>query len=95
MIHLISIIRDTSLLKYVRHQIESINIHDPEMAKLVCQLIPPSCPFAKNVTVFGRTIFEIPPLCKLNPVYEQLMNLRFKALSYLIDEWGEDATAYY
>lgn len=95
MTHLTSVIENIRLLKYVRHQIESINIHDPVMAKLVCQLIPPSCPFARNVTLFGRVIFRIPPLCKLNPVYEQLINLRFKALSYLIDEWGGDATAYY
>ncbi|OKH57096.1 Mo-dependent nitrogenase C-terminal domain-containing protein [Scytonema sp. HK-05] len=33
---------------------------------------------------------RIPPLRKLNPAYEQVVSLRFKALSYLADECGED-----
>jgi hypothetical protein len=36
----------------------------------------------------------IPPLCKLNPLYEELVSLRFRALSYLADECNQDITNY-
>jgi Mo-dependent nitrogenase C-terminus len=38
--------------------------------------------------------FHIPAMCKLNPAYEQLVELRFKALCFLADECGEDVTPY-
>ncbi|MDY7024694.1 MAG: Mo-dependent nitrogenase C-terminal domain-containing protein, partial [Cyanobacteriota bacterium] len=38
---------------------------------------------------------HIPPLCKLNPVYDELISLRFRALCYLADECGEDITPYF
>ncbi len=41
-----------------------------------------------------RTLLSIPPLCKLNPLYEQVVGLRFRALCYLADECGEDVTPY-
>jgi hypothetical protein len=42
----------------------------------------------------GRKLFHIPPLCKLNPLYEEVVSLRFRALCYLADECGEDVTPY-
>jgi Mo-dependent nitrogenase C-terminus len=33
-------------------------------------------------------------MCKLNPVYEELVSLRFRAMSFLADVWGEDVTPY-
>lgn len=62
-------------------------------ARLFCKLIPAHCPFERDIKLLGYTI-HIPPLCKLNPCYEQLINLRFRCLSYLIDECGEDITQY-
>jgi hypothetical protein len=38
---------------------------------------------------FGRKLAHIPPLCKLNPLYEQLVGLRFRSMCYLVDECGE------
>ncbi len=64
------------------------------MARKLCVFIPASCPFEQEIKVLNRTILSIPPLCKLNPFYEQLMELRFKALTYLADECGEDITIY-
>ena len=55
-----------------------------EIAKLVCHLIPASCPFARDILLFGHTL-HIPPLCKLNPLYNYLMNLRWQALTFLAD----------
>lgn len=45
-------------------------------------VIPATCPFARTLTFAGFTI-NIPPLCKLNPFYNQLMQLRFNALNEL------------
>ena len=53
-----------------------------EIARLVCNLIPASCPFARDVLLLGRTV-HIPPLCKLNPAYNFLMNLRWQSLEFL------------
>lgn len=71
-----------------------IEFKDPATAHLICTLIPAYCPFERDVTMFGHMLFHIPALCKLNPVYEQLVELRFRALSFLADECGEDVTPY-
>ncbi len=52
-------------------------------------MIPAQCPFERDVVLFGRKIVHIPPMCKLNPLYEQLVNLRFRALTYLAER-GEE-----
>jgi hypothetical protein len=75
-------------------QIQSIQINHSKTAHRICHLVPAYCPFERDVVVFGQTLFHIPPLCKLNPVYEDLMELRFRALSFLADECGEDVTQY-
>ncbi|WP_069791510.1 Mo-dependent nitrogenase C-terminal domain-containing protein [Cyanobacterium sp. IPPAS B-1200] len=51
-------------------------------------------PFSLNYSyLFNKKLFTIPPLCKFNPLYEDLMMLRFRALSFL-SEIGEDITPY-
>jgi len=52
------------------------------------------CPFEQDIYLFGRKIGHIPPLCKLNPLYEELIGLRFRALCYLADECGQDVSCY-
>lgn len=82
------------LLDPMRKWLEGIEIHNYKLAHLLCKIIPAQCPFERDVVVFGRKLFHIPPMCKLNPLYEQVVGLRFKALCYLADECGEDITAY-
>jgi hypothetical protein len=78
----------------LRNWINQIEITDPQKAHRICDLIPSQCPFSRTITLFGRTLITIPPLCKLNPLYEELINLRFRALCYLADECGEDISTY-
>ena len=78
----------------VRQWLEEVEIPNSQVARLLCKTIPAQCPFERNIKFFNRNIFHIPPLCKLNPLYEQVVGLRFKSLSYLVDECGEDVTAY-
>lgn len=82
------------LLQPLREYINRIEIGDRQLARWLCQLIPAQCPFERDVTLFGRKLFHIPPMCKLNPVYYELIGLRFRALSFLADECGEDVTVY-
>ncbi len=83
-----------NVLHPLQQWLDEMQIHDPKLAHFLCKLIPSQCPFERDVNLFGRTIAHIPPLCKLNPIYEQLVGLRFRALSYLADECGEDVTPY-
>ncbi|AKG23440.1 Mo-dependent nitrogenase C-terminal domain-containing protein [Calothrix sp. 336/3] len=78
----------------LRQWLESTKIQNPEFAHFLCKLIPAQCPFERDVVVFGCKLFHIPPMCKLNPLYEEVVGLRFKALCYLADECGEDISAY-
>lgn len=78
----------------VKDWLDGMEVKDPRLARFVCKVIPPQCPFERDINLFGRTIAHIPPLCKLNPLYEQFTTLRFRSLSYLADECGEDITKF-
>jgi hypothetical protein len=80
--------------KPIRQWLDHITIRNAKTAHLVAKSIPAQCPFERDITLFGRTVVHIPPLCKLNPLYEQLVGLRFRALCYLADECGEDIQQY-
>jgi CRP-like cAMP-binding protein len=82
------------LLLPVRQWLDEMDVRTPHTARFLCKLIPSQCPFERDIVLFGRKIVHIPPLCKLNPLYEQLVWLRFRALSYLADECHEDVTPY-
>jgi hypothetical protein len=86
-------IDNLNLLTALRQRLNSIEVRNPKMAQLLCQLIPSHCPFERTIKFFNFTLVHIPPLCKLNPLYEQLVELRFKALSYLVDR-GDLAGTY-
>lgn len=78
----------------IRTWLDAIAIRDQGFAHWLCRTIPSQCPFERDITLLGRTLIHIPPLCKLNPFYEQVVGLRFRALCFLADECGEDVTPY-
>lgn len=82
------------ILASLRHWIDNVDVQNPALAHLIARLIPSQCPFERDVNVMGRTLFHIPPMCKLNPVYDQLVGLRFRSLCYLADTCGEDIQTY-
>lgn len=86
--------RQVDVLQPVRQWLDEMDIDTPYTARFLCKLIPPQCPFERDIVLFGRKVVHIPPMCKLNPLYDQLVGLRFRALSYLADECGEDITPY-
>ncbi|MEL6163896.1 MAG: Mo-dependent nitrogenase C-terminal domain-containing protein [Cyanobacteria bacterium J06628_3] len=81
-------------LNPLRDWLDGLDVQDPKVARFLCKMIPSQCPFERDVKLFGRKIVHIPPLCKLNPLYEQLVGLRFRALSYLADDCQEDVSEY-
>jgi len=78
----------------VRTWLENFQIENPKTARFICELIPAQCPFARDISFLGRKILHIPPLCKLNPFYEEVVGMRFRALCYLADECGEDVSQF-
>ena len=87
-------IKDVQPLKPVREWLDRLSVDDPRLAKFVCKLVPSQCPFERDITLFGRKTVHVPPMCKINPLYEQLVGLRFRAMTYLSDDLGEDITPY-
>lgn len=81
-------------LQFIRNYLNAININSPSVAHVLCRCIPSQCPFERDICCFGLIIAHIPPLCKLNPFYEEIVTLRFQALSYLADVCGEDIRCY-
>jgi Mo-dependent nitrogenase C-terminus len=82
------------LLQKVRQWFDNIEIDNAELARWIAKVIPAQCPFERDIMVFGHKIGHIPPLCKFNPLYEQFVGLRFRALCYLVDKCGEDIQSY-
>lgn len=75
-----------SALQRLRGWLDAQAPSDPAIARLLVKLIPAQCPFERDVTVLGHRIVHIPPMCRINPLYEQLMALRFRCLCLLAGE---------
>jgi hypothetical protein len=76
---------DPGLLNGLRRWLDEIDPTDPAVARFLVRLIPAQCPFERDVTLFGRKVVHIPPMCKINPLYEQLVALRFRCLCRLAE----------
>lgn len=85
--------RKVDILSPLRKWLNNFPINNIQTAHRICSLIPGQCPFAREVKLRGKTIVNIPPLCKLNPLYEEVVALRFRSLCYL-EECGEDLSKY-
>ncbi len=82
------------VLSPVKTWLDGLEIDSPKLAHFLCRLIPAQCPFERDIVLFDRKVLHIPPLCKLNPLYEETVGLRFRSLCYLADECGVDVTPY-
>lgn len=82
------------LVLFLQQWLNNLEIKQEQTARRIVKLIPAQCPFAKEIRAFDRVIVRIPALCKFNPLYEELIGLRFRALCFLADECGVDITPY-
>ncbi|HAA29070.1 MAG TPA: nitrogenase [Cyanobacteria bacterium UBA8553] len=71
------------MLEPIKEQLNRIEVRSSSVANVICRLIPAQCPFHRTLRIGEKVLFTVPPLCKLNPLYEELMGLRFRALCYL------------
>ncbi|MGB3239786.1 MAG: Mo-dependent nitrogenase C-terminal domain-containing protein [Geitlerinemataceae cyanobacterium] len=76
------------MLQSTRQWLDTREIRNRQLALFLSKAIPSQCPFARDINLFGRHLLHIPPMCKLNPLYDQLVGLRFRALCYLVDDCG-------
>lgn len=83
-----------NILDPLRNWLDELEVHDPKLARFLCKAIPSHCPLERDVFLFGRKVAHIPAMCKINPLYDQLIGLRFRALSYLADICGEDVSEF-
>jgi Mo-dependent nitrogenase C-terminus len=81
------------ILKPLRRLVDGITVKNARLAHLICRVIPCCCPFERDINLFGKT-YHIPALCKFNPLYNEVVSLRLRALCFLSDECGEDVTKY-
>ena len=70
-------------LEPLKQWLDALDPSDPAVAGFIVSLIPAQCPFERDIVLFGHKLVHIPPMCKLNPLYDQLVGLRFRCLSRL------------
>lgn len=80
-------------LQPLRLWIDTVEVNNQTLAKRFAKFIPSQCPFERDIVLLGRTIAHIPPLCKLNPLYDELVGLRFRSICFLADNCGEDISS--
>jgi tellurite resistance protein len=85
---------NTNLLDPLKAWLDDLDIKDPKIARFLCRVIPAQCPFERDIFLFGRKIVHIPAMCQINPLYDQLVDLRFRSLTFLADECGEDISEF-
>ncbi|MCP9773091.1 Mo-dependent nitrogenase [Synechococcus sp. Tobar12-5m-g] len=71
------------LINRLRRCLDGIGPRHAAVARLLVRLIPARCPFERDVVIAGRKLLHIPPLCRINPLFDELMALRFRALCRL------------
>jgi hypothetical protein len=74
------------LLGTIRCWLDAFDIPNQAIAHLLTLVIPVQCPFERNIKLGRWILIHIPPMCKLNPLYDQLITLRFKAQIYLAEQ---------
>ena len=71
----------------LKQWLDELDPGDERISSFIVHLIPSQCPFERDIILFGRKLVHIPPMCKINPLYEQLVALRFRCLGHLsVDE---------
>ena len=77
---------DWAPLEPLKHWLDGLDPTDERVAGFIVSLIPAQCAFERNIVLFGHKLVHIPPMCKLNPLYDQLVGLRFRCLGHLPED---------
>ncbi|WP_416223704.1 Mo-dependent nitrogenase C-terminal domain-containing protein [Synechococcus sp. CBW1107] len=66
----------------LRHCLDDLQPDEPSVARFLIRLIPPQCPLKRDVTIVGRKLLHIPPMCRINPLDEDLNGPAFPGLVF-------------
>ncbi|MDB4617010.1 TerB family tellurite resistance protein, partial [Synechococcus sp. AH-551-E11] len=67
----------------LKQWLDDLDPCDERISSFIVHLIPSQCPFERDIILFGRKLVHVPAMCKINPLYEQLVALRFRCLVHL------------
>lgn len=73
-----------SVDKLVRVSINSASAFSEADALFIVGFIPSTCPFERDVYLYKLKLFHIPPICKINPYYKEIVNLKLRAIDSLL-----------
>ena len=70
----------------LRRWVNNLEVSSVTTAQWICRVIPNTCSSGYDFTVFGRISLHVPSLCKLNPLADELVDLRFRAADFLYEQ---------
>ncbi|MGD1898957.1 MAG: Mo-dependent nitrogenase C-terminal domain-containing protein [Phormidesmis sp.] len=73
-------------LAFIRRWINQIEVTNVQTAQRICRLIPNTCSTGYTLSFFGRTWLHMPSPCELNPLADELVDLRFRAADFLYEQ---------
>ena len=73
-------------LSPVRSWLNAIEVSNVRVAQWICRLIPNTCSTGYDLSLFGRTWLHLPSPCEINPLADELVDLRFRAADFLYEQ---------
>ncbi len=70
----------------LRTWINEFDVRNVWVAQWICHLIPNTCSAGYDLDLFGQTWLHLPSPCELNPLTEELIDLRFRAADFLYEQ---------
>jgi len=76
----------TSPLQPLRTWLNTLEVRNIQAARWICRLIPNTCYTGYDLRLFNRTWLHLPSPCELNPLADELVDLRFRAADFLYEQ---------
>ncbi|MBE9059816.1 Mo-dependent nitrogenase C-terminal domain-containing protein [cf. Phormidesmis sp. LEGE 11477] len=69
----------------VRTWLNALEVHNVRLAQWVCRLVPNTCSSGHDLILLGHCL-HVPSLCEVNPLADELVDLRFRAADFLYEQ---------
>ena len=67
----------------LKHWLNGLDPGDERISSFIAHLIPFLDPFGCDIDLFAHKLVQIPVMCKINPLFEQFLAVRFRCLGHL------------